>query len=109
MENEDCQIYLCIYIRRECQQRATTGRPAAYTNLLECVFSSDINVCENVPSGAGRKGGARPTNPLGGAPHQVDGADRCEGVIVAIGRDHIVTGSTWFRPRVGYTKTITTC
>lgn len=50
--------------------------PDAYRKLLECVFSSDINVCEKVPSGAGGEGGAKLTNPLGGAPHQVDGADR---------------------------------
>ena len=49
-----------------------------YQKLLDCVFSSDINVCEDVPSGGGRKGGAKLTNPLGGTAHQVDGADRCE-------------------------------
>ena len=48
-----------------------------YQKLLDCVFSSDINVCEDVPSGGGRDG-AKLTNPLGGAAHQVDGADRCE-------------------------------
>ncbi|CAN0515195.1 unnamed protein product, partial [Scytosiphon promiscuus] len=46
-----------------------------YQKLLDCVFSSDINVCENVPSGGGRSGGAKLTNPLGGTAHQVDGAD----------------------------------
>ena len=51
---------------------------AAYKKLLECVFTSDINVCDNVPSGAGRRGGAKLTNPLGGTAHQVDGADRYE-------------------------------
>lgn len=48
----------------------------AYKKLLDCVKSSDINVCDKIPSGAGRPGGAKLTNPLGGAPHQVDGADR---------------------------------
>eukprot|EP00904_Undaria_pinnatifida_P002850 jgi/Undpi1/12566/HiC_scaffold_6.g02235.m1 len=47
----------------------------AYKKLLDCVKSSDINVCDKIPSGAGRPGGAKLTNPLGGAPHQVDGAD----------------------------------
>eukprot|EP00904_Undaria_pinnatifida_P000010 jgi/Undpi1/10009/HiC_scaffold_28.g12463.m1 len=49
--------------------------PAAYQKLLDCVFTSDINVCDDVPSGAGRPGGAKLTNPLGGTAHQVDGAD----------------------------------
>ena len=49
---------------------------AAYEKLLECVFTSDINVCDDVPSGAGRSGGEKLTNPLGGTAHQVDGADR---------------------------------
>ena len=48
-----------------------------YQKLLDCVFTSDINVCEDVPSGGGRDG-AKLTNPLGGTAHQVDGADRCE-------------------------------
>ncbi|CAN0536649.1 unnamed protein product, partial [Scytosiphon promiscuus] len=43
--------------------------------LRECVLKSDINVCDNVPSGAGRSGGDKLTNPLGGTAHQVDGAD----------------------------------
>nr|CAD37191.1 vanadium-dependent bromoperoxidase 1 [Laminaria digitata] len=47
----------------------------AYKKLLECVFTSDINECEKVPSGAGRRGGAKLTNPLGGTAHQVTGAD----------------------------------
>ena len=51
---------------------------AAYKKMLECVFTSDINVCDDVPSGAGRRGGAKLTNPLGGIAHQVDGADRYE-------------------------------
>ena len=50
---------------------------AAYEKLLECVRTSDINVCDDVPSGAGGSGGAKLTNPLGGTAHQVDGADRC--------------------------------
>lgn len=54
----------------------------AYRKLLECVRTSDINVCEDVPSGAGRKGGAKLTNPLGGTAHQVDGADRYAPVCV---------------------------
>ena len=33
-------------------------------------------MCDDVPSGAGRSGGAKLTNPLGGTAHQVDGADR---------------------------------
>lgn len=49
---------------------------AAYEKLRECVFTSDINVCDDVPSGAGRAGGAKLTDPLGGTAHQVDGADR---------------------------------
>eukprot|EP00904_Undaria_pinnatifida_P000014 jgi/Undpi1/10012/HiC_scaffold_28.g12466.m1 len=49
--------------------------PAAYQKLLDCVLTSDINVCDDVPSGAGRPGGAKLTNPLGGTAHQVDGAD----------------------------------
>ena len=49
---------------------------AAYKKLQECVFTSDINVCDDVPSGAGRSCGAKLTNPLGGTAHQVDGADR---------------------------------
>eukprot|EP00904_Undaria_pinnatifida_P002853 jgi/Undpi1/12569/HiC_scaffold_6.g02238.m1 len=49
--------------------------PAAYKKLLECVESSDINVCDEVPSGAGKRGGAKLTNPIGGTAHQVDGAD----------------------------------
>ena len=54
--------------------------PHAYHKLLECVYSTDINVCDDVPSGAGHsKAGAKLTNPLGGAAHQVDGADRCGG------------------------------
>ena len=58
--------------------------PEAYQLLLKCIFSNDINVCDRVPSGAGRPGhargkveGARLVNPLGGGGHQVDGADRC--------------------------------
>ncbi|CAM9587810.1 unnamed protein product, partial [Laminaria digitata] len=47
---------------------------AAYEKLRECVFTSDINVCDDVPSGAG-SGGAKLTNPLGGTAHQVTGAD----------------------------------
>ncbi|CAM9706578.1 unnamed protein product, partial [Laminaria digitata] len=48
---------------------------AAYKKLLECVFTSDINVCDDVPSGAYGSGGAKLANPLGGTAHQVDGAD----------------------------------
>ncbi len=51
--------------------------PQAYEKLLDCVFSADINVCDKVPSGAGRSGGAKMINPLGGTAHQIDGADRC--------------------------------
>ena len=50
--------------------------PDAYQALLDCVFSSDINVGEKVPSGGGRAGGAKLTNPLGGTGHLVSGADR---------------------------------
>ena len=50
--------------------------PADYRKLLDCVFTSDINVCEEVPSGAAGPGGAKLTNPLGGTAHQVTGADR---------------------------------
>ena len=50
--------------------------PADYQKLLDCVFTSDINVCEEVPSGAAGSGGAKLTNPLGGTAHQVTGADR---------------------------------
>ncbi|CAM9233764.1 unnamed protein product, partial [Laminaria digitata] len=47
----------------------------AYKKLLKCVRSNDLNDCEDVPSGAGKKGGAKLINPLGGGAHQVDGAD----------------------------------
>lgn len=47
----------------------------AYKKLKECIFTSDINVCDDVPSGA-KKNGAKLTNPLGGTAHQVTGADR---------------------------------
>nr|AYP65252.1 vanadium-dependent bromine peroxidase [Saccharina japonica] len=46
----------------------------AYKKLQECIFTSDINVCDDVPSGA-KKNGAKLTNPLGGTAHQVAGAD----------------------------------
>lgn len=45
----------------------------AYQQLLDCISTNDINVCEQVPSGLG----AKLVNPLGGGGHQVDGADRC--------------------------------
>ena len=51
--------------------------PVAYQKLLDCIFTNDINVCDQVPSGAGASGGAKLINPLGGGGHQVDGADRC--------------------------------
>ena len=50
--------------------------PADYQKLLDCVFTSDINVCEKVPSGASGSGGAKLINPIGGTAHQVTGADR---------------------------------
>ena len=62
----------------------------AYKALMECVLSSGINVCETVPSGARRKGGAELTNSLRGAPHQVDGADRYEDVIIGLSRHHLL-------------------
>lgn len=49
--------------------------PDAYQKLRDCVFSSDIIVCDKVPSGA-EQNGAKMINPLGGTAHQVDGADR---------------------------------
>eukprot|EP00752_Nemacystus_decipiens_P009703 g8666.t1 len=48
--------------------------PGAYEALLKCAFSADINVCDNVPSGA-NSDGAPLVNPLGGTAHQIDGAD----------------------------------
>ena len=80
----DCSLLLddrktCIFVAR-CGMagiRATTQvDPAAYKKLLECVESSDMNVCDEVPSGGGKRGGAKLTNPIGGTVHQVDGADR---------------------------------
>ena len=59
---------------------------AAYEKLRECVFTSDINVCDDVPSGAGGSGGAKLTNPLGGTAHQVDGADRYMHAYVSVCR-----------------------
>lgn len=69
--------------------------PEAYEKLLDCVFSADITVCDKVPSGAGRSGGAKLINPLGGTAHQIDGADRC-GVwffVVALPRSTSKIGS----------------
>ncbi|CAM9447814.1 unnamed protein product, partial [Pylaiella littoralis] len=51
-----------------------TVEPSAYQKLLDCAFSADINVCDQVPSGAASKG-AKMINPLGGTAHQIDGAD----------------------------------
>ena len=48
----------------------------AYASLLKCVRTTDINDCDDVPSGGGKRLGAKLTNPLGGVVHQVDGADR---------------------------------
>eukprot|EP00752_Nemacystus_decipiens_P009696 g8660.t1 len=48
--------------------------PAAYEALRACAFSADINVCDDVPSGA-NSDGAPLVNPLGGTAHQIDGAD----------------------------------
>eukprot|EP00904_Undaria_pinnatifida_P002851 jgi/Undpi1/12567/HiC_scaffold_6.g02236.m1 len=47
----------------------------AYASLLKCVRTTDINDCDDVPSGGGKRLGAKLTNPLGGVVHQVDGAD----------------------------------
>ncbi|CAN0233495.1 unnamed protein product, partial [Ectocarpus fasciculatus] len=46
----------------------------SYQKLLDCAFSADVNVCDQVPSGASARG-AKLINPLGGTAHQVDGAD----------------------------------
>eukprot|EP00904_Undaria_pinnatifida_P002849 jgi/Undpi1/12565/HiC_scaffold_6.g02234.m1 len=46
----------------------------AYRKLLKCVRTADINDCEEIPSGGGKRG-AKLTNPLGGTVHQVDGPD----------------------------------
>ena len=73
--------------------------PAAYKKLLECVESSDINVCDEVPSGAGKKGGAKLTNPIGGTVHQVDGADRY-GVVYTLTPQHGVSALTHAVARV---------
>ncbi|CAN0569515.1 unnamed protein product [Ectocarpus sp. 12 AP-2014] len=51
-----------------------TVSKTAYQKLLDCVFSADVNVCDQVPSGASVRG-AKMINPLGGTAHQVDGAD----------------------------------
>lgn len=77
--NEHCQIYRYVLLLDAdgCYVSLQVD-PDAYKKLLRCVFSTDINVCEDVPSGAGRKAGAKLTNPIGGTPHQVDGADRYE-------------------------------
>ncbi|CAM9646416.1 unnamed protein product, partial [Ascophyllum nodosum] len=48
--------------------------PEAYQLLLDCIESNDINVCDQVPSGADSNG-RKLVNPLGGGGHQVDGAD----------------------------------
>ena len=48
----------------------------AYASLLKCVRTTDINDCDDVPSGGPWGVGAKLTNPLGGVAHQVDGADR---------------------------------
>lgn len=57
----------------------------AYEKLRDCAFTSDINVCDEVPSGSGSPGGAKLINPLGGTAHQVDGADRWVGVLTVVG------------------------
>ena len=49
---------------------------SAYASLLKCVRTTDINDCDDVPSGGPWGVGAKLTNPLGGVAHQVDGADR---------------------------------
>ncbi|CAM9244255.1 unnamed protein product [Ectocarpus sp. 13 AM-2016] len=51
-----------------------TVSKTSYQKLLDCVFSADVNVCDQVPSGASIRG-AKMINPLGGTAHQVDGAD----------------------------------
>ena len=54
---------------------ATQVSKRAYRKLLKCVRTADINDCEEIPSGGGKRS-AKLTNPLGGTVHQVDGPDR---------------------------------
>ena len=55
-----------------------------YQKLLDCVFTSDINVCDKVPSGAAGGGGAKLVNPIGGTAHQTTGADRYRAIRVHV-------------------------
>eukprot|EP00904_Undaria_pinnatifida_P002847 jgi/Undpi1/12563/HiC_scaffold_6.g02232.m1 len=74
-DEQNVPLYAGNYHKSLPHDRFGQVDPDAYEKLLDCVFSTDINVCEQVPSGGGGSGGAKLTNPLGGGGHLVSGAD----------------------------------